>query len=457
MNRRKNIIIIGIILLLALICYILRCCNKPQETNPTDASIPPKDTTDIRRIPNQVIVSFPKGTSEENKENARKAFVDSQKVHIPDFNITVIKKCECDTLELWEANKELIFGQDGIAGNRPPPVKGEGDKVPGANGYFSNYIISEDLPKTPVDLASQMTYSNDNSKSLLKIAVMDTGLDTSKIDSEGLVMLPESTDCPKGSWNFVDSSQPKNFHDDHTSQHGTWVTQLLLDRLGSNNVQILALKVLDKDKKGDLFSLLCAINHSIRNNVTAINMSLGYYGQENALLKKYMAALKEKNIWVFAAAGNADELADNEEKQINRGVNFRDLDARHNKFYPACFSKDFDNIITVTSIQNGGNVCSNQNFSAKYVNVGVMTDLQIVTDIQGRTRQENNCGFNYSDVYLNGSSFATPILAGKFLKTTTQSARESILSTIQTPQQNQTVEVGQSNAERQYSIVIQNQ
>ena len=432
-----------------ILSFSLVSCKFIEEiwTNIFSKPIPDKPRIEI---PNQMIVSFPEGTSQAQKEQARKNLIEKYRGNYnPSFDLTVKQTCQCDTLELWESPIPFIIieGHDGNAQVKPPPVGGQGDgiSVEFANSLSYNYEIDSyeaDIAANPhiiptPDAPNKIGYEKKSNENPIKIAIMDTGFDTTKVQPFGLLLkskdmvncpLESPEGSPKGSWNFLKNNN--NVYDDHIradgklAQHGTWVTQLLLEELGPRNVQIVSMKVLDEHKRGTLFSLLCAINYAIHSNVKAINMSLGYYGVESTsvLLRKYMQKLADAKIWVFASAGNESPRADSVEKYYKPNIrNIRSLDERDFKFYPACLSSEFDNIITITSTQLTGQVCDTQNFSPKYVNVGEKTDAFATPN------SPFSCGFysinsksgnnRNNNEYLAGSSFATPIFAGKFLKT----------------------------------------
>lgn len=193
--------------------------------------------------------------------------------------------------------------------------------------------------------------------------------------------------------------------DNSDTQHGTKVSYLAasqrVGQAGANPVRILTMRVLNQNNKGDLFSLMCAMAQAKKLGATVFNMSLGYYGPENTLLRDHLQRLQTDKIWVVAAAGNAIDAYDVGATNLPRN---RDLILRpdERKFYPATFAYTMKHVIAVTSVNNAPDtVCESQNYGKDIVDIGVMGD---------------DCGFAFnaggSVVYIKGTSYATPVVSG---------------------------------------------
>ena len=116
MNLKRILLIILIILaLLFIICYLFKCCDgRPKTVGPP---IHDPDSMMVSRIPNQMIVGFPTGIDANKRKDALNKFKSQIQINFPKFDIWVSKTCPCDTLELWEANMDIVIqGQDGPAG-----------------------------------------------------------------------------------------------------------------------------------------------------------------------------------------------------------------------------------------------------------------------------------------------------------------------------------------------------
>lgn len=395
---------------------------------------------DVSKIKGDVIVAFKSTVTEFQKDSA---FNEFKKLFDSPLSVTR-SKCPCDTLELWHSDE--YFELQAPASVRPDAKPaGSFERVAVLkNNYEFEQIISPQINENDfmikgnkesytdikdsknsanqsaiiesANISNMVQRLNTNSQTI-KIGIMDSGLDNQSGLFNNNIVKSTSNNCPNGSFNFVDKNIDIN--DEHIGKHGTYVSLLLLKNLQNKKPELYVQKVINKDQKGSLFNILCAIQHSVKNKLTAVNMSLGYYGAPDELFKKYMKALKDEGIWVFAAAGNQNYEKDLEEefgfmqwfhKHILKNPSYiRNLDNRKNKFYPAAWSKEFDNIITVTTVQNNsGSVYEfvpDQNYSPNFVFIGQKAD----TIINGKY------GFNITEQFLVGSSYATPIVAGKTL------------------------------------------
>lgn len=192
--------------------------------------------------------------------------------------------------------------------------------------------------------------------------------------------------------------------DNTDSQHGVTVAYLIasqrINRSDINPVRILSMRVLNNSNQGDLFSLMCAMSQAKRLGAKIFNLSLGYYGPESEMFRKYIESLAFEKIWVVTAAGNAIDRFDAGESglPVNRDLTLR---PEESKFYPAYFARNMDHVIAVTSIASESSpVCDRQNYGRRVVDVGVVGQ---------------DCGFEFphgSGNRVVGTSFATPIVSG---------------------------------------------
>jgi hypothetical protein len=366
-TRRIVYFIVGLLLGI----FIFRYCQKPGENKELGFPIPKIEEAGSFVIENQLIVS--------HKANAGVSLQDTFNIlynqgESSQLTIQKVERCPCDTLSLVTFT-ESIFGQDDSHTIRV--------KRPGEAGDISlNYRVNIDNLDKELPTRNFFKYN-----ARTKVAIFDSGLNGNAVASTN------ANTCPNGSWNFIDNNN--NISD--ATNHGTMVTKLLTNNTQNILPQIYSYKVLDQNK-GSLFHVMCGIRAAIENKVNFANMSLGYYGLENKMFTRYMQELNKNNIWTFVAAGNV-------EAPINTS---RDLDTMKQKFYPAVYSNSMEKVITVSSAtksERGWDVSSNQNYSPKLVNIVVGTDSAnfFFTTANG------------AKVSLTGSSFATPILAGKFI------------------------------------------
>ena len=131
----------------------------------------------------------------------------------------------------------------------------------------------------------------------IKVAVIDTGIDKDHPD-----LMPNL----KGGYNAFE--QNDNWEDDHS--HGTHVAGTIGAVLNNAqvvgvapNVELYAVKVLNKDGGGDLFSIMRGMQWVAQNGMHIGNMSLGS-PQENMLFKFAVDQAANAGVIIIAAAGN---------------------------------------------------------------------------------------------------------------------------------------------------------
>lgn len=124
--------------------------------------------------------------------------------------------------------------------------------------------------------------------------------------------------------------------------HGSTITAIINQKA---KVPVLPIKVFNNGGQGFLFDILCGFNYILAQKraglpikvVNASFVSAFHHISEQAgieMLRKKIDALSKEGIWIVTAAGNEDE----------------DLDVSPK--FPACFSKDCKNVITVGSSRN---------------------------------------------------------------------------------------------------------
>jgi subtilisin family serine protease len=323
------------------------------------------------------------------------------------------RMCNCGDSLLFNVVADLIFeGTSGSVGGTqvPPPTK------PGVQGL--DVLANNDMVSDPGVFNAVINNGNPlkfrpgyKSENTAVIAIVDTGLDT-------LLFAPANRkdilwNGPNGSKNFVEGANVNDYRDDHVIRHGSVVTGIALNSFYKMTKsyalpKVMALKALDQNGKGNIFDIVCAINYAIINHATAINLSLGYYGEANPSLEYYLRQSKIDSIPVITAAGNTSGQRDTAtsvcEDQIN---NSNELKPGH-LFYPACSNNpESFLVIAVTGFSSPGIPCFYQNYSKEYVNLAVLNRLS-----------ETNCcsytlDFINSPFSLEGSSFATPVVSGE--------------------------------------------
>ncbi|WP_080057796.1 S8/S53 family peptidase [Spirosoma aerolatum] len=350
-----------------------------------------------------------------------------------------VRSCPCDTtlVNITLPASWTIEGQGGNLAARPPDGATEGTvALPGINLSGVNYPIStydDDQTGSGSDetieknLANTINLMNKQPDRSIKIAVFDSGLNPGYLPKGLSTHL--TSQCQNGhsntglvaensqsGWNFVaDGALPTNTLDSGNIHHGSRVANLLAKQFNGSLIapHIIPMRVLDKNRIGDLFGLMCAMETARLNGVNVFNMSLGYYGAEDALLKRYFTRAVDNNIWIVVAAGNARPY---EPLTMNR-----DLATMDTTFYPAAFSlqSGFDKLLVATTVLTpGGKVVASarQNYGQAIV-LGVWADIDWMNTGEGRLRlatpAETKAG---TDLFIFGTSYATPIITGRLAR-----------------------------------------
>lgn len=345
-------------------------------------------------------------------------------------------------VELWTApNIQTVIHADGVrggSGGNAPPV-GEDSLA-----YYSrNHVSTAPYEKdNPVKLANAPIPPPQAKPGTVVIAILDTGFDTD--DHSGTRYLWKNAgeqnngrdndgNCYAGDvngWNFANGNN--NVRDDNGDHHGSIVSRLVIKEFEAspqNNVQIMALKTHRADGTGDLFGIICAIYYAMDKGAKIINASWGFYPHLDSLngdgyVKSphpYLDSLitrvlRQKGILFVTASGNKIVSVDADAHSIYKGLHdghdipdTRLRDLWYHNFYPACLGNANNNIITAVTTDGNAAVSPTQNYSNRFVDVGVKAHL--VTPAP-----ENKMKFKvpYAGAgYVSGSSFATAVATGK--------------------------------------------
>lgn len=366
-------------------------------------------------------ILFKEGTSKNSRINLINDFRDSLKVYYKATYGTDLQLdkdtfyfCPCDTL-LYNFDTQFIDGSGTSVTSPPPPPPGPAGK----GDYFDALVISSNIEIGKMEedssgftgIVQKLDNRNINPNAIL--AVIDTGLDTTKFESPIKNLLWQDPSGEPTMYNFLPNIKIEDVYkliDDHKYLHGTTVTALALEALDptTNYPKIMALKALDENKKGSVFSVSCAMSYAIKNKVTIINESLGYYGQPDSILFHYVDLCKtpgNRTIDLFVAAGNTDEVHD--QTKFCNPYRINNELTKNRSFYPACFSMEKGFITTVTTLNKIKiEPAFYQNYSQHFVTLGVLNkSSQFCTEFKVAFRS----GFN------EGSSFATPVASGRMI------------------------------------------
>jgi hypothetical protein len=205
-----------------------------------------------------------------------------------------------------------------------------------------------------------------------------------------------------------------SFKDDDAVRHGSAVAAIALGAFYAESVKagqhklprLMSLKALDSMGRGSTFSVSCALSYAISHKANLINLSLGYPGAQDQVIDHFLQLSAKRKIPVVAAAGNTP--APHTQALCETHINWSHELKPGNLFFPACQSIDPNYcIISVTGLSSPELPCRYQNFSSRYVGIGVVN----------KASPNSCCGFSPAFISagftLDGSSFATPVISGQ--------------------------------------------
>ena len=230
------------------------------------------------------------------------------------------------------------------------------------------------------------------------IAVVDTGIDYNHIDLEPNIYINENERCDNDNDDdgngYVDDCLGWDFENNDNdpfddSSHGTHVAGIIGavgdNRIGVSGVcqqaKLLAVKALDEDGNGYDTNLAAGIFYAADQGAKIINLSLES-GKKLPFTYDAISYAEEKGAIVVIASGN---------KNLNLDVT---------KSFPAAYSLDFDNVVTVSSSNIEDNIGTISNFGS------------ITADIFA---PGENIISTYPDdklAYKTGTSMAAPFISG---------------------------------------------
>src|SRR6185437_6441099 len=423
------------ILLLALSCH----CHHGRPIDIGWIGNPGYQVPDTNKFPLRYQVVVWKNPDSSKEQYQR--WLSDLKKEVPTVQaLAVCSHCDSDMILLYDSTllPYLQNGTVGGSGGGPSPGP-SGNNGPtlycsnyGLNSHYSGQTYRLERGKLPQRFATNYTWPKlTPSGTPLTVAVFDSGLDSL---GSSVVATVGSTcfETPSGmssshGWNFVDNNA--NIQDDMPDKHGTKVTKIILDQVqeyGGSNVNILPVKIFDSSGRGTVFGMLCGFAYASGAGAKIVNASFGFYHYAQtdtantlkvetmlgAFMGKYLNAT---GMLLVAAAGNDDTAEDAVFQSMNHTANYRYLDS--NRFYPACFARTFNNVITVTTVSDRTQKPSPlQNASNTIVDVGAQCDTIAPGGIYvfyDPINPPKTVGGVYTIYTITGSSFAAPVVTGR--------------------------------------------
>ena len=355
-------------------------------------------------------ILFPAGTTSAEREKLignieiliRQTLTDSINARGNCLNGGVVFKihtCICDSLLVLLQGDLDLWGTTGSNTNPPKPPD------PGASGGGGTLVdVNEEISlpdnlQITVDSTSKERPEGTSIQKKFRLAILDTGIDPS-LFFPGTIEQLFWNDPNVGLSNFLIGANPHDYKDDNLGRHGSAVTALALRQFRRDLPGLMILKVLDRNGKGSAFTLSCALSYTAQNKAQLVNASLGYFGKSDPILNHYVNRNVEKGNYLIAAAGNVPGNH-NQNELCSNSQNPEGLLGNDKLFFPACYMTQPQRLISVTGLKYLSLSCYYQNYSKTYVHLGFINT-------------QNCCTYDVAFLRaIEGSSFATPIVAGR--------------------------------------------
>jgi thermitase len=214
----------------------------------------------------------------------------------------------------------------------------------------------------------------------VKVAVIDTGIDTSHPDLPPVAM-------QRNTINNTNNAEDDNGHGTHVAGTIGALTNNGVGVSGLNwNVSLMAIKALDRTGSGSYTAIANAIRWAADNGAKVINMSLGG-STGSTTLKNAVDYAWNKGVVLACAAGNSGTSA---------------------KSYPAAYT----NCIAVAATDQNDAKASFSQYGSSWVDVAAPGVTILSTMPNSSVYLNTQYGYLQNYDALNGTSMATPHVAG---------------------------------------------
>lgn len=258
---------------------------------------------------------------------------------------------------------QVIWAELNYAGGIP---EGHGYKTWHWGGNDASGYINQDA-FTQINLPADLPGQNNAQGDGVMIAVLDTGVDLSH---------PALKNRLLSGWDMVsDDPLPNDEGDGLGWGHGTHVTGILAKVAPQS--QILPVRVLDSNGRGNTFTLAYAIEWAVKQGADVINLSLGAESDSRVLRDAIQQAISQ-GVVVVAAAGNLNTA----EPQ---------------------FPASYPDVIAVTAVDSANHKADFANYGLRWVDLAA-PGVGITSTIVGPQ------GSGYAS--WSGTSMSTPFVSG---------------------------------------------
>ena len=292
------------------------------------------DDEGVGIVPGQLIVDYGSMTN---------AQIDVMREKIKDLNGVLEESCNCDKLELWSFTDSGTISTE----EKKKTVSDTIGPASGGAGYnYANIFIPPNVD--PECISCEKNKKVEMPKEVVT-GIVDSGTDFGNATLHSSYWPNTSVvPCQEGT-NLGYNALDETAHPKDKLGHGLHVAGLAYPN--NSNSKLLIAKVIGDHGHGTLFETICGLHFAVNKKVQVVNMSLGYYGEENETFKRAIRKAEKKEVIVVCSAGN-------EAKDIDNSV----------PHWPSNFKAD--NIITVAAMDNTGHLADFSNYGNISVDVG---------------------------------------------------------------------------------------
>ena len=234
------------------------------------------------------------------------------------------------------------------------------------------------------DFSEYTTKKNGVNAQPLTIAVIDTGIHADNKLFEGKLVHPKNFTTENGG--------DEQDVTDADSGHGTFVSTIILDTVGSCNVNLMPIKVMGNSYATSVQDIADAIDYAVANGAKIINMSFGTVTHDPSLLvdsaiKTSVQAALAQDVLLVGAAGN----------------NHLDMDEGDITVIPP----EIEGVFTVSAVDSYGALWTEMDDPNLGSNYGTAVDIAAPgVDVSGFKTSGDKLSRNA------GTSFAAPHVTG---------------------------------------------
>jgi thermitase len=278
-------------------------------------------------------------------------------------------------------------------------------------------------------------YSKTPAGNAIVVAVIDTGIDYNHEDLvnnvwHNLKEIPANNidDDANGfvddviGWDFKDNdNKPYDLSMDINDilqnggnpGHGTFCSGVVGSSLNNHlgaagvapNVKIMGLRFLGSDGSGSTSDAVKAVDYATDMGANIISASWGSEGEDpnDAALREAVQRAGKKGVLFVVAAGNGRSP-----DGVSDAVGY-DNDTDPSPSYPAAYG--YPNMLSVAATDKDGHLASFSNYGEKTVQVGA-PGVKVLSTVPGNRYQDTIAQIDGQDITWDGTSMATPFVAG---------------------------------------------